>query len=244
MSRAVADWIGDDPAGGDSLGFVFPVYGWRLPKVLRRRIRQGFGGMKPSFIWAVATCGDNVGDVDRDLDDELRPVVGRGLDAAYSVAMPDTYLGLPGFRLDSKEEAEAKMRSARGRCAGIAAALRERRRVRDLERGAFAWFKTSVAGRFFERYLATDRLFKVDAARCTGCGRCAAECPTGSVVAGKGGVPAWKRDGGCTGCFHCYHACLAGAIEFGPFTRGKGRLGAGCGPVRCVSTCIFHAGSV
>ena len=236
MSLAVADMLGGNPAGADSLGFVFPVYGWRIPKILRRRIREGFGDFRPSFTWAVMTCGDDVGMADEDLERELRASAGVGLDAAYSVVMPDTYIGLPGFSVDSDEEARAKTDAARGRCREIAAALAERRCTRDLRRGRFAAAKTRVAGALFDRLFANDRLFRVDASKCTGCGRCAAECPTDSILSGPGGVPSWRRSGGCTACFHCCHACPAAAIESGPFTRGKRRLG--------VSTCAFRVSSV
>ena len=53
------------------------------------------------------TCGDDVGFTDRVLDQQLRQAIGKGLDAAFSVLMPDTYIGLPGFVLDEDAEAAA-----------------------------------------------------------------------------------------------------------------------------------------
>lgn len=225
MSKKVAEMIGEIPG---TTGFVIPVYGWRLPKFVRRRIRKLTE--KNDYCWAVFTCGDCIGNTDRDLEAELRAVFGSDfrLDVSYSVQMPDTYLGLPGFRLDSSEESSKKLSEAASRCAEIRRELLDRTISRDsklkLRRGPLPWLLTNVIGRFFDRFLVTDRLWKVDASKCLGCGRCAGECPTGDIELDAGGVPRWKHSGVCSCCFRCYHACPGDAIEFGPFTRGKGRL--------------------
>ena len=228
MSARVARMLGAGPAGPDALGFVFPVYGWRVPRILARFLATELAGRlqgaRPSFVWAVMTCGDDVGQADRVLERELRATVGLGLDAAYSVNMPDTYLGLPGFRLDSPDELKSKYAGAETRIRAIRAALAARDRRRDLKRGAFAWAKTSLVGTFFDRFLCNDRRWRVDAAACTHCGRCVRRCPAGAIVQGTDGCVSWTRDGRCTGCFRCYHNCPAGAISCGRSTQGKGRL--------------------
>ena len=228
MSARVARMLGRDPAGADALGFVFPVYGWRVPRILARflatELPARLQGARPSFVWAVMTCGDDVGQTDRVLEAQLRASLGLGLDAAYSVNMPDTYLGLPGFRLDDPAELKAKYATAETRLETIRAALAARDRRRDLKRGAFAWAKTSLVGTFFDRFLCNDRRWRVDASACTRCGLCVRRCPTGAIVQRDDGSVSWSRDGRCTGCFRCYHNCPAGAIACGHSTRGKGRL--------------------
>jgi len=49
------------------------------------------------------------------------------------------------------------------------------------------------------------------AARCMGCGRCAAACPQKCLAFGTPGVTIARAD--CRGCFHCREACPAGALE-------------------------------
>ena len=222
MSKAVADLIGDIP---NSLGFVMPVYGWRIPKAVRTKLQsldfrtRNLSGEK-QFTWAVFTCGDDVGYIDRDLE----RVLGRKLDAAYSVVMPDTYLGLPGFQLDSPEESAAKLAAARARTLAIRERLLSREFTRDLKRGPFPWVKTAVIGPVFEKLLVKDSFWRLDREKCVKCGKCAAECPVGDIEIGADGYPRWKGDGSCSGCFRCYHFCSGDAIEFGRMTRGKGRL--------------------
>lgn len=57
----------------------------------------------------------------------------------------------------------------------------------------------------------------VDAARCTGCGRCVEVCPTGAITitAGKASI----AEDLCTGCGACADVCPEGAI--GPVVQGE-----------------------
>ena len=232
MSRQVADGLRSLGLGSDdgSLGFVFPVYGWRPPKIVARFIREGLvsrlAGRSPGYVWAVMTCGFDVGYADKVFDQLLCPVLGRGLDAAFSVQMPDTYIGLPGFRLNPPEVMDGKMRRMAERLPGIARRIQMREHVRDLGRGVFPRLKTHVFGRIFDRFFVDDRFFHATAEKCTKCGKCVSNCPAGSIGRTGDGGPVWRRDGSCTGCLRCLHGCPAGAIEFGWFTKGKRRLGS------------------
>ena len=234
MSRRVAEGLrkaGVGPERDGSLGFVFPVYGWRPPRILARFIANGLaerlagGGI--DYVWAVMTCGFDVGYVDAVLDGLLRSAIGRGLDAAFSVRMPDTYIGLPGFRLNSPELAERKLRAASERVPELAARIAARERVRDLRRGLLPRTKTYLFGKVFDRFLVDDRFFRVDPAKCTRCGECAANCPAGAIGQTAEGTILWRHGGMCTGCLRCLHSCPAEAIEFGRFTKGKRRLRSG-----------------
>ena len=217
--------------GGDSvsLGFVFPVYGWRTPRIMRRFVSEELpslvGGREFGYVWAVLVCGDSAGAADEDFDRRLRAAVSFGLDAAFSARMPDTYLALPGFRLDTPDEARAKAEAFERRVPQIAAKILARERVRELDRGAFARLKTAFAGAIFDRFLSGVRKFSADAGKCLRCGKCAENCPCGAISRGADGMPEWGE--GCTFCMRCLHNCDGDAIEYGRFTRGKGRLHSG-----------------
>ena len=65
-------------------------------------------------------------------------------------------------------------------------------------------------------------MVKIDAGRCTGCGWCVDECPTGIIEAGlhAGLPPAVRRQDRCTLCGHCVAICPAGALAHSGLPAG------------------------
>ena len=223
------------PHRGDlegAIGLVFPVYAWGIPNVVEQFVRnlrhspKGGAGRGPAFFYAVMTCGDDMGYADKVLEKAL----GRKLDAAFSVLMPDVYVCLPGFDVDSPEECKEKYAREEVQVKEIAACISARKQVRQLKRGPFPLTKTYVIRPLFNRYLLTDKYFRVDASKCISCGRCRKSCPVGNIILcpegeehGKEGneVPHWQSH--CAGCLACYHACPYHAINFGTMTQKKGQ---------------------
>ena len=150
----------------------------------------------------------------------LEKALGRKLDAAFSVLMPDVYVCLPGFDVDSKEECKEKFEQEKESIKDIVSYVTEKKQVRQLKRGPFPWAKTYILRPLFNRYLVTDKYFHVDASSCISCGRCAKMCPVGNILI-IDDVPQWQSH--CTGCLACYHACPHHAINFGKMTQKKGQ---------------------
>ncbi|MDE5999215.1 MAG: 4Fe-4S ferredoxin, partial [Bacteroidaceae bacterium] len=94
-----SQWVADKLQGllqdeADVFGMVFPVYAWGIPKVVKEYIQTHMEDIKASkYVWAVITCGDDIGYADTILNNLL----GRPVDAVFSVHMPNTYVCLPGF---------------------------------------------------------------------------------------------------------------------------------------------------
>ena len=253
----------DLPADTRRVIWCFPVYSWGVPPYVVSLMRnadlmqnaecrmQNYRAVasptppnspippnspKPPIIHhAVMTCGDDCG-----LADLMwrRAVRSRGrLDGCVmSVQMPNNYVCLPGFDVDSKSVENEKLDAFPARVAEIAETVKRYEAssaenapapVTDIVRGSFAWFKTRVIYPWFVRNLMSPKLFKVSVDTCVSCGRCATACPLGNITMNpadgnaKALKPSWGDD--CAACLGCYHSCPVHAISFTRFTRGKGQ---------------------
>lgn len=212
------------PAGGETgqgIGLVFPVYAWGLPAAVGKFLNSAaFRPKEGTYVYMVATCGDDAGYTDRLLARILKEK-GSGLAAAFTVEMPNTYVALPGFDVDAPDVARRKLEALPARIERIAQSVERRERgVCEVTRGAMPWLKTYAVRPLFNRFLTNDRHFRSNR-RCTQCGACARACPLGNIRANPHGRPEWLH--GCTMCLACYHACPTHAVAYGPFTRGKGQ---------------------
>lgn len=209
---------------GESLGFCFPVHGWRPPKLMREFIRDiSLDGVAAEYCFAVCTAGDTVGEAMKIFRNDLL-TRGIRLGACFDVRMPNTYVGLPFMDVDKKLVEDAKLRAAGIRIKEIAGRISAREQVDDmLFIGRWPRTNSRLLGSLFARKLVTDSRFGVDEDSCIRCGRCATVCPAGDILGGKGQLPSWKHNGRCMTCFSCYHHCSRHAIRFGRTTKGKGQ---------------------
>ena len=204
----------------ESLGFVFPIYGWSLPDIVRTFLsRLCIEGYSRQYVYFAVTCGDDVGVADRPIRQVLAQA-GLQLNAGYSVTMPDSYVCLPGFDVDSDEERKEKYAAFGPRVAEIAGKIIEHREVMDIKRGVCAWIKTNVLGWYFRKYLITDKPFH-STDKCIGCSTCVSVCPLKNITLNDAKYPEWH--GHCTGCLACYHHCPTRSIRFGRRTEKKGQ---------------------
>ena len=90
---------------GGLLGFVFPVYAWNVPALVRDFVKKSRWKGKPDYVWFACTCGDNIGLTDKKFRGILSSV-GLSLDACFTFQMPENYLCFPGFSLDTEENAK------------------------------------------------------------------------------------------------------------------------------------------
>lgn len=204
----------------DSVGFCFPVYSWGVPPVVLEFVRKmPSENLRGRYLYAVLTCGDEAGLAAEMLRKRLKEK-GVALDAVFSVIMPNDYVMLPGFDVDTPEVEAKKLSAAGERIAGIASVVNAREEADDVFRGPMAWLKTRLVFPLFRRWGVQTGRWKVDAEKCIGCGKCAATCPAANIKLTEG-RPQWGKR--CWSCTACFHTCPVRAIEYGSFTRGKGR---------------------
>ena len=210
---------------GERLGFCFPTHGWQPPHIVREFIRkatfvtqQSSIGHHPSYIYALTTCGDNMGYAMRIFEKELR-AKGLHTDARFAVVMPESNVCFSFLHLDTDEKARQKVEAARQRLSHICQVVTERQRdVEELVKGAIPFTFTYIIGGYYNKHLITDQKFWVDKQACIQCGLCQKLCPVDDI---KGAPPVWLHNERCTNCLACYHHCPAHAIHWGSMKRGQ-----------------------
>ena len=236
----------------ERLGFVFPVHGWRVPKLVRefigkmkvQREEPDAGGSQTlsdisgnsasagslPFAYCVCTAGDSIGLTIENLNQtisqnsSLQALGITEVSSSYSLIMPESYVGLPFMDVDPKEKEIWKKSKSAQKLAVICEEIFDRKEgVNRLVKGPIPWFFTKVVGGFFENVLITDKRFHVEKDKCVKCGICANVCPVGDIKGGHGEYPEWLHHKDCLTCFTCYHHCPHHAIEFGKQTQKKGQ---------------------
>ncbi|MBO5932424.1 MAG: flavodoxin family protein, partial [Bacteroidaceae bacterium] len=95
-------------ANEEVVGFVFPIYAWAAPKIVTEFIAKMRFENRPKYLFAAVTCGDETGYTYRTFGNFLTKQ-GLKLDAFFSFKMPETYINLPGFKLDTPENEKSKI---------------------------------------------------------------------------------------------------------------------------------------
>ncbi|MBD5215637.1 MAG: 4Fe-4S binding protein [Bacteroidales bacterium] len=200
--------------------WAFPTYSWGVPPVVARYISevQAGAGLAKARHYMLTTCGDDMGYTDR----QWRRLIGsRGWTAAaaYAVIMPNTYVTMNGFDVDTPELSQRKLADAAPKIKEIAALIAADSAADVTVRGAFPWVKSKVIYPWFVRFEMSPRPFH-STEDCIGCGLCERSCPMCNIRLSHG-RPEWG--GECALCLRCYHICPRRAVAYGRTTNGKGQ---------------------
>ena len=206
-----------DIAEGERLGFVFPVYSWAPPKLVLDFVEK-LQMEKPRYIYFVCTMGDECGFTEKIFRKAIEQK-GWSLSACFSVQMPETYIGMPGFKLDTPENAQRKIDNANDLLKRNIPRLINKESFSEIIVGSLAWLKTYLVNPGFNRFATDDSKYHVTEA-CIHCGKCVETCPLKNITL-ENGRPKWQ--GNCTMCMGCYHHCPVNAIQYGKATVGKGQ---------------------
>ena len=199
--------------------FVYPVHSWgpAIP-VTRFASHLKLKGYDKQPVYAVCTCGDDCGYT---VDMLGKTLSGRGvkLTDGYCVFMPNNYILMPGFDVDSKEVEQQKLKDAVARVESIAEAVRKNEKVNLYKKGSMPFLKSYLVNPLFVNFATGRNSFRATDA-CISCGLCEKVCPT-KTISLVDGHPAWKNT--CIQCVACIHRCPVRAIEYGKETLKKGR---------------------
>jgi len=227
--------------GGEKLFFVFPVHSWGIPKIVSQFIRQmQWDGYKSQPVYMVCTCGDECGYTDRILRKKLAHK-GIALTGAYSLIMPNNYILMKGFNVDSKEVEQQKLAAAPERLKAVVEAIHngveggsttssskasvavpaQGQSITSLYIvGTHPALKSYLVNWLFVAFALKRNKF-IATGVCISCGLCEKICPTKTIVMEEG-HPEWESSS-CIQCTACIHRCPVRAIEYGAETWKKGR---------------------
>lgn len=202
--------------------WVFPVYSWGVPPVVLNWMESlEIPGADSATHHAVMTCGDDCGLAGR-MWRKAAEKRGWKTGEIFSVQMPNTYVLMKGFDVDSRRLTAEKLAKSETRVAYIAKELKHAKpgeKFEDVVRGSFPWIKTKIIYPWFVKFDMSPKPFHCTD-DCTGCGTCSRVCPMQNITM-EDNRPHWGSD--CALCLGCYHACPHHAVAYGKITRHKGQ---------------------
>ena len=126
---------------------------------------------------------------------------------------------MPGFKLDTDENAQRKIIAADAKMKELIPRIKNKESFSKMIVGGAAWLKSNVINSGFNRFATDDRKYRSTEV-CIHCGKCVEVCPLKNITL-EDGRPTWN--GNCTMCMACYHHCPVNAIQYGKATVGKGQ---------------------
>ncbi|MBC8060278.1 MAG: 4Fe-4S ferredoxin [Clostridiaceae bacterium] len=206
-----------DLEDNETIGFVYPVYAWGPPKMIIDFIEKlKLNNYKNNYIYTVATCGENIGNTMKVLDNCLKKK-NLYLKSGFSIAMPNNYIVIGN--VDSKEVENKKLMVAEESLKNINKVIKNREEgIYIIEKGPLPGILTATANPLFNKMSRSAKKFYVND-KCTSCGLCESVCNSRNIIVK--GKPKWGND--CNQCLACIHLCPVKAIQYGKGTENKGR---------------------
>ena len=197
----------------ESIGFIFPVYYWGLPRIVKRFIEK-LDISKGTYCFAVTNYGRwKVGTLGL-LDDVLKE---KGLKLSYGagIKFPSNYI--VNYDSKSHKKINEMLKKAQDKIEDIAADLKIKKvsQVKRVFTGISKWGNSSIyrnIGKFDEKFKTTEN--------CTSCGLCSDICPVLNITL-EDQKPTWHHH--CERCMACIQWCPTEAIQYGQKTINRKR---------------------
>ena len=182
-------------AEGERLGFVFPIYAWGPPKLVTDFVKKLSIKVGPStlrvasgtagsgtlpYTYFACTCGDECG-LAEDIFRKAMEQKGWKLDACISLQMPETFIGMPGFKLDTDENAKRKISAVDVTLAEYIPRIQNKESFSKMTKGGAAWFKSRLINPGFSKMATNDKKYYTTDV-CIHCGKCVEACPLKNVT--------------------------------------------------------------
>jgi ferredoxin len=196
----------DSPAvecSDDTIGIIFPIYGFYCPKMVRRFLERA--KLAADYIFAIGTYGNKEGACMRNVQRKAAEL-GIRVDYAKALLMVDNYL--PGFDVDD-QISKLPQKKTDEKLASIIADIAARKKLAATASvGDVALAAAIQAGENTFMKATMARNYIIDA-KCAKCGTCAKTCPSGNISVADRVAFADK----CEWCLGCVHLCPKNAIH-------------------------------
>ncbi|MCQ2525061.1 MAG: EFR1 family ferrodoxin [Lachnospiraceae bacterium] len=196
---------------GESVGFIFPVYFYTVPEIVRNFIAKTTI-VGAEYIYAVITCGVGISQSGAVLNKLLKE---KGLNLSYvePLLMPDNSMLF--YQIPSLEENCRVLDNAEKIIMNIKSDINKHEK-RYVGNNTFA---SDFIGISYKLCLNTKKFYADE--KCVGCGLCERICPQ-KVIELNGGKPHWTKKK-CSKCSACINRCPKSAIQFGRMTKNRNR---------------------
>lgn len=201
------------------VGFVFPVYFWGLPTIVREFLQRVKFSVAPVWLFDVATFGTTLGEVHYQFRKEAEA---RGWDVggSYGVKMVDVWT--PMFDVSDPVRNQRRTVAAEPQIDRVIEYVLARQNG-PRHWSSFPHWLACLYYRSYERQRRTEG-FRLLKDRCTACGKCIRQCPVQALAASAtDGKPYWQKPQ-CAVCLRCLHHCPQFAIQYGKHTLKHGQF--------------------
>ncbi|GHU88182.1 hypothetical protein FACS1894202_03840 [Clostridia bacterium] len=183
------------------IGVVYPIYGFGLPKMVRRFFEKV--KWEADYAFAIGTYGNLPGAAARNTQ-FLAQEQGLRLDYSTTLLMVDNYL--PGFEVND-QIAKLPVKKPDENLARIIADITDHKPL-DAPAG-LGWRAATAAIKAAEKaFMNNTRNYIVDE-KCTKCGTCAKVCPAANITV----IDKVTFSDKCEWCLGCVHLCPKNALH-------------------------------
>ena len=195
--------------------FVCPVYGWQIPHVFSKFIRENsFRGNREAYF--IIDCGSDIGCAGEKVE-LLCKEKGFHYKGAAEVWMPENYIAL--FKAPDEAEAEKIINEADIHMEQLVDYIISEESFPELKTNFLDKCKSGFVNTFFYKFIIKAKAFYATD-KCISCGLCEKICMLNNIIL-AGGKPKWGDN--CTHCMACICGCPEKAIEYGSGTKSKRR---------------------
>lgn len=201
-----------DIAVDEPVGFVFPVYFYTVPSIVKDFISKLTLSNTPAYIYAIITCGGGISQAGSVLKKILESKELK-LNYLHSVLMPDNSMLF--YQIPGPDQAEERLANAESLCLSIKEEINKRAETKISNVSILS----DLVGVGYKACMNTSKFHALS--NCISCGLCERNCPE-NVIKLSDGKPVWVKDK-CTKCSACINRCPVKAIQYGNSTLKRNR---------------------